>query len=48
LHIIIHKVEEWMDNLGNTEKKEFMERTTSPDEDSDGKYVSGGAAIMFR
>jgi len=48
LHIIIRKVEEWMDNLANTEKKEFMERTTSPDEDSDGKYVSGGAAIMFQ
>jgi hypothetical protein len=48
LHIIIRKVEEWMDSLGNTEKKEFMERTTSPDEDSDGKYVSGGAAIMFQ
>jgi len=48
LHIIILKVEEWMDNLANTEKKEFMERTTSPDQDSDGKYVSGGAAIMFQ
>jgi exocyst complex component 3 len=48
LHIIIRKVEEWMDNLGNTEKKEFMERTTSPDVDADGKYVSGGAAIMFQ
>jgi exocyst complex component 3 len=48
LHIIIRKVEECMDNLGKTEKNEFMERTTSPDEDSDGKYVSGGAAIMFR
>jgi len=48
LHIIIRKVEEWMDNLSNTEKKEFMERTTSPDEDADGKYVSGGAAIMFQ
>jgi predicted house-cleaning noncanonical NTP pyrophosphatase (MazG superfamily) len=48
LHIIIRKVEEWMDNLSNTEKKEFMERTTSPDEDADGKYISGGAAIMFQ
>src|SRR5579859_4671802 len=37
-----------MDNLSNTEKKEFMERTTSPDEDADGKYISGGAAIMFQ
>jgi exocyst complex component 3 len=48
LHIIIQKVEEWMDNLGNTERKEFMERTTSPDEDADGKYISGGASIMFQ
>ena len=48
LHIIIRKVEEWMDNLGNTEKKEFMERTTSPDEDADGKFISGGASIMFQ
>jgi hypothetical protein len=48
LHIIIRKVEEWMDNLGNTERKEFMERTTSPDEDADGKYISGGASIMFQ
>src|SRR5271170_558249 len=48
LHIIIRKVEEWMDNLANTEKKEFMERTTSPDEDTEGKYVSGGASIMFQ
>ena len=37
-----------MDNLANTEKKEFMERTTSPDEDTDGKYISGGASIMFQ
>lgn len=48
LHIIIRKVEEWMDNLGNTERKEFMERTTSPDQDADGKYISGGASIMFQ
>jgi len=48
LHIIIRKVEEWMENLGNTERKEFMERTTSPDEDADGKYISGGASIMFQ
>ena len=48
LHIIIRKVEEWMDNLGDTERKEFMERTTSPDEDADGKYISGGASIMFQ
>jgi hypothetical protein len=48
LHIIIRKVEEWMDNLANTEKKEFMERTTSPDEDPEGKYISGGASIMFQ
>jgi hypothetical protein len=25
-----------------------MERTTSPDEDADGKYISGGASIMFQ
>ena len=48
LHIIIRKVEEWMDNLNNSEKKEFMERTTSPDEDADGKFISGGASIMFQ
>jgi exocyst complex component 3 len=48
LHIIIRKVEEWKDNLGNTERKEFMERTTSPDKDADGKYISGGASIMFQ
>ena len=48
LQIIVRKVEEWMTNLANTEKKDFMERTTSPDEDSDGKYISGGAAIMFQ
>lgn len=48
LQIIVRKVEEWMSNLANTEKKDFMERTTSPDEDGEGKYVSGGAAIMFQ
>ena len=48
LHIIIRKVEEWMDNLNNSEKKEFMERTTSPDEDADGKFISGEASIMFQ
>ena len=48
LQIIIRKVEEWMDNLNNSEKKEFMERTTSPDEDADGKFISGGASIMFQ
>ena len=48
LAIIIRKMEEWMDNLARTEKKEFMERTTSPDEDTDGKYISGGASIMFQ
>jgi exocyst complex component 3 len=48
LHIIVRKVEEWMDNLANTEKKEFMDRTASPDEDADGKYMSGGASIMFQ
>lgn len=48
LHIIIRKVEEWMTNLANTEKKEFIERTTAPDEDSDGKFITGGAAIMFQ
>jgi len=48
LHIIIRKVEEWMDNLNNSEKKEFMERTTIPDEDADGKFISGGASIMFQ
>jgi exocyst complex component 3 len=48
LQIIIRKVEEWMDNLNNSEKKEFMERTTSPDEDADGKFISGGASIVFQ
>jgi len=48
MHIIIRKVEEWMDNLNNTEKKDFTERTSSPDEDEQGKYVTGGASIMFQ
>lgn len=48
MYIIIRKVEEWMDNLANTERKEFMERTTSPDEDADGKYISGGASVLFQ
>jgi exocyst complex component 3 len=48
LQIIVRKVEEWMTNLANTEKKDFMERTASPDEDAEGKYITGGAAIMFQ
>ena len=48
LQIIVRKVEEWMTNLYNTEKKDFVERSQAPETDAEGFYEFHGAVIMFQ
>ncbi|THH05397.1 hypothetical protein EW145_g4825 [Phellinidium pouzarii] len=48
LQTIISKLDEWVENLMSTEKKQFIARTDPPELDADGLYGMQGAVILFQ
>lgn len=48
LQSIISKLDEWTENLMNTEKKQFIARTDPPELDAEGLYGTQGAVILFQ
>ncbi|KAL5537134.1 SEC6 [Sanghuangporus sanghuang] len=48
LQTIISKLDQWVENLMTTEKKQFIARTDPPEIDAEGFYGTQGAVILFQ
>ncbi|KAI8621413.1 exocyst complex component Sec6-domain-containing protein [Chytriomyces sp. MP71] len=48
IELVRDKLTEWLNNLLNTETKDFTERTGPPESDATGKYLLSGSVIVFQ
>ncbi|KAI8832478.1 exocyst complex component Sec6-domain-containing protein [Chytriomyces cf. hyalinus JEL632] len=46
--LVRDKLTEWLNNLLNTETKDFLERNGPPESDGSGKYLLSGSVIVFQ
>ncbi|KAJ3103186.1 SNARE-binding exocyst subunit S6 [Phlyctochytrium planicorne] len=48
IKLVRQKLSEWLNNLLNTETRDFIERTCAPESDSNGIYLLSGSVIVFQ
>ncbi|KAJ3113630.1 SNARE-binding exocyst subunit S6 [Phlyctochytrium bullatum] len=48
IKLVRQKLSEWLNNLLNSETRDFLDRTAAPESDSNGLYLLSGSVIVFQ